>query len=155
MKPALFLLVAFFITAARADQPGLHRLDGAEFPRAGQGALVLMFWRADCPPCLVELRNAKAYTDSAGSAGQVVFVGLQDPSLLRRAAAKFSVPEKALAFADGDPGAVLAAYGEAPSLPVTVILSPSGGVCFRHTGLLGTDALEAGLNSCGGGDARH
>lgn len=148
----LFILLASFSAAAHAD---MHRLDGTNFP-AGEGRVpVLMFWRADCPPCLVELRHARAYAEAAGSAGRVIFVGLQDPVRLRRAAERYSAPPEMLAFADGDSAAVLDSYGVKPALPVTVMLSPSGQTCFRHAGLLGTDALEEGLKYCGGGDARH
>lgn len=140
-------------TFLAAVLPSLHMLDGSGFPSESAEPLTLMFWRADCPPCLVELKNASAYID-AGRPGRVMFVGLQDQDASRRAGARYGAPPEAMAQADGDPETVLAAYG-AHALPFTAIFAPSGEVCYRHEGLLGTEALHQGFGACGGGDARH
>ena len=154
MRLALALVALLSATAVQAEAPTLHRLDGDDPLSFAGRPRVLIFWRADCPPCLVELRNAGAYVEAAGSSGQVMFVGLQEPAALRRAAARLSLPPEATAWTDGDAETVLAAYGGSRALPFAAILAPSGEVCLRHQGLLGTDLLRHGLRTCGGGDAR-
>jgi hypothetical protein len=154
MRPALALVALLSAAAAQAEAPTLHRLDGSAPLSSAGRPLALIFWRADCPPCLVELKNARAYVEAAGTSGQVMFVGLQQPDVLRRAAARLSLPPEATARADGDAETVLAAYGGSRALPFAVVLAPSGEVCLRHQGLLGTDLLGQAMQTCGGGDAR-
>jgi hypothetical protein len=154
VRRALAGLLALSAVAAHAETPVPRRLDGTELPPPA-GARALMFWRADCPPCLVELRNAAAYIEAAGGRGRVLFVGLQEEGALRRAAARFGVPPDSLARAEGDPRAILESYGGAASLPRAVVTDASGRICFRRDGLLGTDALKQAMTSCGAGDARH
>ena len=121
----------------------LHWLDGTPVSTASSNGTALLFWRADCPPCVVELRSAADYI-AAAEPGRVIFVGLQDDAAVRAAAARFSLPADAVAKADG--AAVTA-------LPMAVILGPAGQVCFRHAGLLGTETLRRHMASCGGGGA--
>ena len=138
MKYAIAGLLAVSAVSARADLP-----------------TALMFWRADCPPCLVEVRNAAAYIRAAGGAGRVIFVGLQEEEPLRRAAERYALPPETFARADGDPETVLKAYGGSAGLPQAVIVGASGQTCFHHEGLLGTDMLRQALKSCGETHARH
>lgn len=152
---AVALAVAFAAGTALAAPPlRLESLDGAPIGLGGPGPTILAFWRADCAPCLIELGQARAYAEAARPA-RLLFVGLQDAAALKAAAAKAHAPPALLARALGEPSQVLTGLeGLPPRLPLTVALDPSGRVCARRTGLLGTDQVRAWAASCGGARAR-
>ncbi|MBE7220379.1 MAG: hypothetical protein INR64_18075, partial [Caulobacteraceae bacterium] len=54
--------------------PLLFRMDGARALQAGPGPDVLLFWRADCGPCLLELSDLAALR-AAARPGRVTPVG--------------------------------------------------------------------------------
>lgn len=126
----------------------LQTLDGGSFVPPPGEMTVLLFWRADCPPCLIELRHAQDYVEAAAP-GHVLFVGLQEPAPLARAAARLGLPETMVVRA---PVTVLSGLGKA--LPLSVALDGAGAVCARQEGLLGLDRLRAWKNRCGGNLAR-
>ncbi len=132
----------------------LEPLDGnkADFAPSDQPT-VLIFWRADCAPCLIELRQATDYLAAAGP-GRVLFVGLQDGAALRTAAVKAGLPMAQVARTSEAPEAVLTAFGGAPpTLPLAVALDRNGAVCARRKGLLGTDLMRQWMLTCGGDHA--
>jgi len=112
-----------------------------------------MFWRADCAPCLAELRDARSYIEAA-SPERLFFVGLQGADALRRAAVKAGLPMERVLRANGPPAEILRALGGAPPrLPLAVALDPAGRICARHSGLLGTELVRRWEQLCGGSHA--
>jgi hypothetical protein len=110
---------------------------------------ILAFWRADCAPCLLELRAARSYAAAARPA-RFLFVGLQDAPALATAARKADVPPEMLVHGIGSASVILTAYGGAPPrLPLAIALTPSGSLCARHGGLLGTDQVRVWARDCG------
>jgi hypothetical protein len=140
-------------SAAASPELRLESLDGAPIGVHGSGPTILAFWRADCAPCLIELGQARAYADAARPA-RLLFVGLQDRAALEAAAAKAHAPPSFLARAIGAPSQILTELeGPPPRLPLAVALDPSGRICARRTGLLGTDQVRAWVRSCGASHA--
>jgi hypothetical protein len=113
------------------------------------GGTILAFWRADCAPCLLELRTARNYAAAARPA-RFLFVGLQDAPALTNAARKAGAPPEMLVRGVGSASAILTAYGGAPPrMPLAVAFTPSGSPCASHHGLLGTDRVHAWARECG------
>jgi hypothetical protein len=138
------------IAAAQAGPPRLERLDGKPVDVGHTpGGAILAFWRADCAPCLLELRAARNYAAAARPA-RFLFVGLQDAPALAATARKEGVPPELLVHAVGSASAILTAYGGAPPrLPLAIALRPSGSLCASRSGLLGTDQVRAWARDCG------
>lgn len=135
--------------------PRLERLDGAPLPSSGAAPDVLLFWRADCGPCLLEMADLAALR-AAARPGRVTPVGLQPAATLRPALRRLGLDEADTATTREDPGALLTRLGGAPPrLPLAVALRSDGQVCGRHSGLLGRDQVRAWARSCGGADARR
>ncbi|MDB5484086.1 MAG: thioredoxin-family protein [Caulobacteraceae bacterium] len=136
---------------ANAD-PGplqLESLDGKPFGvgHTPNGA-ILAFWRADCAPCLIELRAARDYAVAARPL-RFLFVGLEGGPDLAAAARKAGAPPEMLLQGIGSAPAILTAYGGAPPrLPLAVAFTPSGAPCAHHGGLLGTDRVRAWARDC-------
>lgn len=147
---AALSVCGLFALSARAADLRLSTLDGAPVSLSqGAGPVVLAFWRADCAPCVIELRSARDYAAAARPA-RLLFVGLQDTPTLRSAVDKAGAPLAMMVRADGPPDAILTDFGGAPPrLPLAVALNASGQVCARHLGLLGTDRVRAWVQSCG------
>jgi thiol-disulfide isomerase/thioredoxin len=119
--------------------PIFKTLDGAPLPiSTGGRPTVVAFWRADCGPCLMELRNARAYVKAA-SPGRFIFVGLQPGGDLK----------KAVEIAGAPLGLQAQAVGAPPRLPLSVAFRGDGSVCAHHTGLLGTDQVQSWAKICG------
>ena len=138
------------IAAAQAGPPRLERLDGKPVDVGHTpGGAILAFWRADCAPCLLELRAARSYA-AAARPGRFLFVGLQDAPALAAAARKADAPREMLVRGVGTASVILTAYGGAPPrLPLAIALTPSGSLCARHSGLLGADQVRAWAHDCG------
>jgi hypothetical protein len=139
--------------SAAGGQPGplrLESLDGRPVRIGGtRDGTILAFWRADCAPCLLELRAARSYA-AAARPGRFLFVGLQDAPALAAAARKADAPREMLVRGVGTASVILTAYGGAPPrLPLAIALTPSGSLCARHSGLLGADQVRAWAHDCG------
>ncbi len=128
----------------------LERLDGerVELGHTLHG-VILAFWRADCAPCLVELRAARDYARAARPA-RFLFVGLEGGPDLGAAGRKAGAPPDMLVRGVGSASVILVAYGGAPPrLPLAIALTPSGSPCAWRHGLLGTDQVRAWQRDCG------
>jgi hypothetical protein len=130
----------------------LESLDAKPVVRSDSSPTIVAFWRADCAPCLLELREAARYAAAAGSA-RFLFVGLQDAASLDDARRRVGAPREAIARANGDPAAILVAFnGAPPRLPLAVAFTPDVDICGRREGLLGTDRVRSWMLSC---ERRH
>jgi hypothetical protein len=139
-------LIAGSVAAA---PPALHLETLSGKPVAATpGVTILAFWRADCAPCLIELREAAAYAEAA-KPGRILFVGLQAAPKLEAARLKAGAPGSLVARAPGDSSAILISLnGAPPRLPLAVAMSAGGEVCARRAGLLGTDTVRTWARRC-------
>ena len=109
---------------------------------------IIMLWRSDCAPCLVELLRLNALRKAAGS-GQVTTLALEAPIVARATA-----QNRALNVLDGfatteSPRRVLASAGQNVALlPTSVAISANGRVCDSHVGILGTDQIREWVRKC-------
>ena len=159
LKPlclAIGVWAAAFVGPAGASPAPLRleSLDGKAV-RLGEmrNGAILAFWRADCAPCLLELRAAHDYAAAARPA-RFLFVGLEGGPDLAAAARKSGAPQEMLVRGVGSASAILTAYGGAPPrLPLAVAFRPSGALCAHHGGLLGTDRVRTWARDCGAAHA--
>ena len=143
------LLATIFVVAPPLM---LQTLEGK--PAAPAVSSVIMFWRADCGPCRLELSDLKALR-SAAAPLRVRLVGLQSAAALREGLRASGLPAEESLVASGDPAQVLTAWGGAPPrLPLAVAVDAHGNVCGRHTGLVGSDRMAMWSRSCTRGGER-
>jgi thiol-disulfide isomerase/thioredoxin len=150
------LMLAFALGAARPSS-GAGTLRFADSARPGMTlppaamkgrARVLVLWRADCGPCLLELENLKALEAAAGPA-DLVLVALDSPDVAQDKLRALGVKPRRLWYALDDNARVLTAMGgPPPRLPLAVALDRQGRICARRTGLLGTDIVKQWVSRC-------
>lgn len=108
---------------------------------------VLVLWRADCGPCLLELGNLKALEAGARPA-DLVLVALDPPAVARAKLKAMGVAPARQWYALDDNAAVLTALGGAPPrLPLAVAVD-RGRICAKRIGLLGTDIVKQWARTC-------
>jgi hypothetical protein len=162
MFSALLLVSGLVATAAavgaasaQAPPIGLETLSGRPVAAGSGGAPTLMlFWRADCAPCRLELSHLTPLR-AAASPMKLELVGLQSAGELRAGLRAAGLdPASSLRTSD-PPDRVLSAWGgPPPRLPLAVALDGTGRICARHSGLIGTERLQAWARTCGGAHAR-
>lgn len=139
--------------AGEARAPVTLTLANAPSPLAADRPSVLVFWRSDCGPCLLEMADLVALQAAARPA-RVVPVGLQPPASLRPALARLHLADADSAWTRDDPTRLLVDLGGAPArLPLAVAFRADGTMCARHAGLLGRDRVHAWGRTCGGAHA--
>jgi hypothetical protein len=112
----------------------------------GPGPSVLLFWRTDCAPCLLELRNLPELTRAARP-GRLVLIALQPRDELARGLRRLGPVQTWRAMED--PASVLVRFGgKPPSLPLAVALDPKGKVCRVRHGLLGRNIVAEWIKAC-------
>lgn len=133
----------------RADYPyplPLYTLDGhpANLRQFRGKAVLVNLWASWCPPCLAEMPGLQALyqkTDTAKVA--FVLISLDENPTKARALLK----RKGYTLPVFFPAAPLPAPFDSPSIPSTVILTPSGRLADRHDGMADYDtpAFRAAL----------
>lgn len=109
---------------------------------------ILVFWRSDCAPCVLELRNLNALQAAAG-AGRLIAINLEAEEAARSFLHREGISPANNWRALDTPASVLTALnGEPPRLPLAVALNDRGSICARHTGLLGTDRVKEWARRC-------
>jgi hypothetical protein len=149
-------LAALGACQARPAAPALGLLSleapGAETPLSASNgqARVLVFWRSDCAPCLLELRDSAGLRAAAGRA-RLMLVALE-PAERARATLAAQAPAAAPGWAaTQDAAVVLTTFGGAPPrLPLAVAVDSRGRLCGSHHGLLGTDRVREWARRCSG-----
>jgi len=145
-------IAAFFVLGGEpvmaAPASNLRLLARPEVVARMDGPAVALFWRADCGPCLLELKGLAALRAAAAPV-RVYTVALDSPRVAKQRLETLGV-DQGLALAALDaPESVLAAYSDgAPRLPLAVAIARTGEICARHVGLLGTDRVRAWARSC-------
>jgi hypothetical protein len=114
---------------------------------AGRPA-ILVFWRSDCGPCLIELKNIQQLRAAAQPA-RLITIAIQPHTAGLAADGSPALPAAENWSANGDPAAVLTAFnGAPPRLPLAVALTAGTKICDRHLGLLGTDRVAEWARRC-------
>ncbi len=159
MPLPMAVLTAILLAAAPAPPPDafdprLTPLGGGPeiaLSEVSGGPAIVLFWRSDCAPCLIELAHLAAL-DEAARPGRLITVALEPAAA---AAAKLEdlglAAGRAYAVAGGeaDAEAVLAAASEGGRrLPYAIALEGAGGICARHLGLLGTERARDWMRRC-------
>lgn len=138
--------------AAARGAPDVRALDLEGHQRtlaqlAGRPTILILF-RSDCGPCLVELRNIEAIRAAAGPA-HLVLLAVEDMDDARRFLRRSQLPYSDLWAADTAASEVLVRLnGAPPRLPLAVAFDRTGGICARHLGLLGTDRIRDWVRRC-------
>ncbi|MDB5417151.1 MAG: thioredoxin-family protein [Phenylobacterium sp.] len=136
--------------ASAAPRLALHDLAGRSRSLgelAGHSA-ILVVWRGDCGPCLIELLNIRDLEAAAGPA-PLVMLALDEPGKIRLALQRYKARPRRIWVADAPAREVLVALnGEPPRLPLALALDRKGGICARHLGLLGTDRVKDWVRRC-------
>lgn len=139
------------LDAAHAAGPALRLapLDESGPPPVLSGRpTILVFWRADCAPCLVELGHLRQLEAASGHAC-LALVALDDaPTARAKLKAMGLAPRHAWRLRD-DPAATLSALGRgAPRLPLSAAYDSAGRACGLRIGLLGVDQVRDWARAC-------
>ena len=157
MRPLWLPALAFSLALPAAAVGATHD----EVPRAmtlggrpvGSGSLhgapaIVLLWRSDCGPCLVEL-NGWSELQNAAQGGRLTALALEAHDSTDVATLARGYPRSAVWTSDEAPSAVLTRLGGAPPrLPLAVALKPDGHVCAVHHGILGTDRARKWIQQC-------
>lgn len=129
-------------------------LAGADLSEHGTVRLVpekkrlVVFWRADCPPCLREMETMPGIArQNPGMA--IALISLHDTAHTR--AHLPPMPANILLLVAQDPARqVLAAFGNTKTLalPYSVLLDGKGAVCRQRYGLIGPEIVKEWWNQC-------
>ncbi|RZK30570.1 MAG: TlpA family protein disulfide reductase [Hymenobacter sp.] len=138
-RPAALLPVRF--ASERTDYPyplPLYTLEGRPANlRQFRGKVVLVnLWATWCPPCVAEMPGLQAlYQKTDTSKVAFVLISLDENPSKARAFLK----RKGYTLPVFFPAAPLPAPFDSPSIPATVILTPTGRVADRHSGMADYD----------------
>src|SRR5437899_8625089 len=109
---------------------------------------VLVFWRSDCAPCLIELRGL-AGLQAAAAPAPLVTVALEGAASAAQALRKIDASPELAWLSRTDARQTLLAFGPAPArLPLSVVLDSRGAGRAQHVGLLGTDRVRQWVKQC-------
>lgn len=112
------------------------------------GPSIVMFWRADCGPCLIELRRIDQL-ERAARPLPIVTVALDEPAVAAEKLKEWGISPRFSWRLKADPARTLQALGGGPPrLPLAVAFHGDGLVCRRRIGLLGTDTVKAWVKTC-------
>lgn len=151
---ALGLVLVLILSACQARPPspdiGLSDLNGGTQRLStlrGRPA-ILVFWRSDCGPCLIELEGLRGL-ETASRPAHLVTVALQDrasaAAYLGRAGLR---PAQAWVATTPAEQVLVDFNGPPPRLPLAVALDAQGRVCQRHVGLLGATRVKQWVSEC-------
>ncbi|WP_271145946.1 redoxin domain-containing protein [Brevundimonas sp. NIBR10] len=113
---------------------------------AGQPA-VLLLWRSDCGPCLIELQGWAGLERAAR--GRLVAVALEPAPPAAAASQRLGLPSTMVWTASEPASEVLTRFGGAPPrLPLAIAVDSAGRTCATHHGILGTDRAKDWMRRC-------
>lgn len=106
------------------------------------GPAIVMFWRADCEPCLEELAVLDQLREAAAPL-RLMLIGLDDPVRLRPVLERLGIEPVQVWQAPDDPAQILTDFGGyPPRLPLSVAFDSEGRLCARRTGKLAPGLAE-------------
>ncbi len=111
---------------------------------------ILMVWRADCAPCLVEFQSLGKFERAATANNmELIAVALGPPEDARSKLKELAIVPRTLWYAlDPDNDVLVALNGTPPRMPVSVAISAEGILCAARTGFLGTDIIKQWAAQC-------
>jgi hypothetical protein len=116
--------------------------------RQTKTGVIVLLWRSDCAPCLVELGRIAALQEAAGST-TITTLALEPATQARASAARFSIPVRNGFVTTFSTGQVLRSIGSKMILmPTSVMISSNGRICDTHIGILGTDKIRDWAARC-------
>ena len=99
---------------------------------------IILLWRANCAPCLVELQRMAAFRQAAGET-EIVTLALDTKAQAQTAIARHSLPISNGYVTSASPRQVMLSTGQPFALlPMAVAVSGNGKICGSHVGILGT-----------------
>lgn len=109
---------------------------------------ILVLWRSDCGPCLVELGHLRELEAAAGPA-RLALVSLDTPKVARAKLKAMGLAPRYAWLLRDDPASTLARLGGGPPrLPLSAAYDTSGRPCGLRIGLLGLDQVRGWARSC-------
>ena len=103
-----------------------------------KSAKIILLWRADCAPCLVELQRLAALRQAAGET-EIVTLALDTKAQAQTAITRHSLPISDGYVTSASPRQVMLSTGQPFALlPMAVAVSGNGKICGSHVGILGT-----------------
>jgi thiol-disulfide isomerase/thioredoxin len=109
---------------------------------------IVLLWRSDCAPCLVELGRLVTLQQAAGKA-KIVMLALEDPATAWATARRRGLVLGSSFATVSDPRIVLGSADTTMTyLPKSVAISANGRVCDSHMGILGTDIIRDWVAKC-------
>jgi thiol-disulfide isomerase/thioredoxin len=143
------------LASLRTDYPyplPLLTLDGrpANLRQFRGKAVLVNLWASWCPPCLAEMPGLQALYQKTDTS-KVAFVLISLDANPNKA--KALLKKKGYTMPVFFPAAPLPAPFDSPSIPSTVVLTPSGRLADRHDGMADYDtpAFKAALEKLGAG----
>lgn len=111
---------------------------------------ILMAWRSDCAPCLLELRHISALERVSEAKGvELIALALDPPPVAVGKLNTLGVRPRRSWYALDNDDQVIAALGQdLPALPVSIAISRRGEMCGRRIGVLGTDIVRSWAGQC-------
>jgi peroxiredoxin len=113
-----------------------------------KGKVILLdFWATWCGPCKIEIPWFVEFQDKYGKSGlQVVGVSTDDTvEKLKPFAAQMKMNYTVLQGRDRED--ILDAYGPIFGLPITLVISREGKICFKHVGLSSKPDFEKAIKA--------
>src|SRR5262249_26962180 len=111
-------------------------------------AHVVMFWRSDCAPCLIELNELADLRRATGD-GALLTVALEPDTQAAETMRRLGLSLRDAFVAEENAQDVLEAVSHGGRrLPYAIALDRRGHICARHVGLLGTERAHAWITRC-------
>jgi hypothetical protein len=109
---------------------------------------LVVLWRADCPPCMREMRLLPQI--ARGHPGlPIELISLQDEETSRKHLASAWPGNVHLRFVSHEGEKTLAMYGDTRRiLPFSAFLHEDGSICRKHYGILGMQRADHWVKSC-------
>jgi thiol-disulfide isomerase/thioredoxin len=108
---------------------------------------VLLFWRTDCAPCLLELQHWRDLRAAAGSE-PLVLVAMQPRAAVQAGLKRLGWNLPTFVTAE-EPGKVLIRFGGSPpALPLAAMLDRKGNICRVRHGLIGSRTVKQWKKAC-------
>jgi hypothetical protein len=138
------------VTALQSESgtgPTKSLKDALKQDQTRTGTIVLL-WRSDCAPCLVELSRIAAFKEAAGST-RIATLALEPEAQARISAQRFSIPvENGFVTTRSMRQVLTSIRAGLLFMPTSVMISANGRICDSHIGILGTDKIAEWISRC-------
>lgn len=139
--------------AAQAAPPALELVPALGGPAVELAAArrhrpaIVLFWRTDCAPCLLELEHLPQLQRAAG-AERLLLVAMQPREAVEAGLRRLGRAIPTWVSAE-EPEKVVVRFGGAPArLPLAVALDRWGNICRGRHGLIGSNTVKQWAKAC-------